>query len=79
MRRCVNQQSGNRPEWADGASTRSRFPTGGIIYGTSKIRQAYETGRGIIHVRGKARSKQSKIATASLSTSSLSGEQGPPR
>ena len=30
------------------------FPTGGIIYGTSKIRQAYETGRGIIHVRGKA-------------------------
>lgn len=29
------------------------FPTGGVIYGTSGIRDAYETGRGIIQVRGK--------------------------
>lgn len=29
------------------------FPTGGIIYGTNGIREAYETGRGIIQVRGK--------------------------
>ncbi len=30
------------------------FPTGGIILGTSGIRDAYETGRGRIVVRGKA-------------------------
>jgi DNA gyrase subunit A len=29
------------------------FPTGGIIYGTSGIREAYRTGRGIVRVRGK--------------------------
>lgn len=28
------------------------FPTGGIVYGTHGLRQAYETGRGVIHVRG---------------------------
>ncbi|NOT38436.1 MAG: DNA gyrase subunit A [Saprospiraceae bacterium] len=30
------------------------FPTGGIIYGTQGIRDAFETGRGKIVVRGKA-------------------------
>ena len=30
------------------------FPTGGIVYGTGALRKAYETGRGIIHVRAKA-------------------------
>ncbi len=30
------------------------FPTGGIIYGTQGIRDAFETGRGRIVVRGKA-------------------------
>jgi DNA gyrase subunit A len=30
------------------------FPTGGIVYGTGALRTAYETGRGIIHVRAKA-------------------------
>ena len=30
------------------------FPTSGIIYGTSGIREAYETGRGRVVVRGKA-------------------------
>jgi len=29
------------------------FPTGGIIYGTSGIQEAYHTGRGIIRVRAK--------------------------
>jgi DNA gyrase subunit A len=29
------------------------FPTGGIIYGTEGLRQAYATGRGILTVRGK--------------------------
>ena len=30
------------------------FPTGGIICGTAGIREAYETGRGLITVRGRA-------------------------
>ncbi|MEM6733138.1 MAG: DNA topoisomerase (ATP-hydrolyzing), partial [Myxococcota bacterium] len=30
------------------------FPTAGIIYGTGQLRQAYESGRGVIKVRGKA-------------------------
>ncbi len=30
------------------------FPTGGIIYGTGGLREAYETGRGRIHVRARA-------------------------
>lgn len=29
------------------------FPTGGIIYGTKGIKEAYRTGRGIIRVRGR--------------------------
>ncbi len=30
------------------------FPTGGIIYGTSGVRKAYETGRGRVIIRSKA-------------------------
>lgn len=30
------------------------FPTGGIIYGTSGVREAFETGRGRVVVRGRA-------------------------
>jgi len=30
------------------------FPTGGIIYGYSGVREAYETGRGRVVIRGKA-------------------------
>lgn len=30
------------------------FPTGGIIYGTDGVREAFETGRGRVVVRGKA-------------------------
>ncbi len=30
------------------------FPTGGIIYGTAGVREAYETGRGRIVLRGKS-------------------------
>ncbi|MBS1568956.1 MAG: DNA gyrase subunit A [Bacteroidetes bacterium] len=30
------------------------FPTGGVIYGTAGIREAYETGRGRIVLRGKS-------------------------
>ncbi|MEK6673180.1 MAG: DNA gyrase subunit A [Nitrospirota bacterium] len=31
------------------------FPTGGLIHGTAGIREAYETGRGLVKVRAKAR------------------------
>ena len=30
------------------------FPTGGIIYGTSGVQQAYATGRGLIYIRARA-------------------------
>ncbi|MFQ5441959.1 MAG: DNA gyrase subunit A [Thermodesulfobacteriota bacterium] len=30
------------------------FPTGGIIYGTKGIRDAYTTGRGVLHLRARA-------------------------
>jgi DNA gyrase subunit A len=40
------------------------FPTAGFIYGTAGVRQAYETGRGIIRIRARAmiekRKNQSK-------------------
>ncbi|MEM6558930.1 MAG: DNA gyrase subunit A [Myxococcota bacterium] len=36
------------------------FPTAGIIYGTSQLRQAYATGRGVIKIRGKARVEEWK-------------------
>ncbi|GMR04519.1 MAG: DNA gyrase subunit A [Thermodesulfobacteriota bacterium] len=30
------------------------FPTGGIVYGTKGIRDAYATGRGVLHLRARA-------------------------
>lgn len=36
------------------------FPTGGIIYGTQGIRDAYETGRGRIVIRGKVEIENSE-------------------
>jgi DNA gyrase subunit A len=36
------------------------FPTGGIVYGTAGLRSAYETGRGVIHVRGRATIEEGK-------------------
>lgn len=36
------------------------FPTAGIIYGTGQLRQAYETGRGVIKIRGRARIEEWK-------------------
>ena len=36
------------------------FPTGGIIYGTKGIREAYATGRGIIRVRARVEVEQDK-------------------
>jgi len=48
------------------------FPTGGIIYGRAGIRDAYESGRGIIKIRAKAsieedeRTGKSKIVVTEL-------------
>lgn len=36
------------------------FPTGGIIYGTSGIKEAYRTGRGIIRIRGRISVEQDR-------------------
>ena len=36
------------------------FPTGAIILGNSRIRKAYDTGRGVITVRSKARIEEEK-------------------
>ena len=36
------------------------FPTGGIIYGMSGVKQAFETGRGRVVLRGKARIESEK-------------------
>jgi DNA gyrase subunit A len=36
------------------------FPTGGIIYGTKGIRDAYKTGRGIIRIRARANVEKDK-------------------
>ncbi|RIL07614.1 MAG: DNA gyrase subunit A [Proteobacteria bacterium] len=39
------------------------FPTGALICGTSGIRQAYATGRGLLTVRGRAEFEESKRGT----------------
>jgi len=36
------------------------FPTGGIVMGYEGLREAYETGRGVIRVRGRAHVEQTK-------------------
>ncbi len=36
------------------------FPTAGIIYGAAGMRQAYETGRGVIKLRGRAAIEETK-------------------
>jgi DNA gyrase subunit A len=42
------------------------FPTGGIIYGISGVKEAYTTGRGRILLRGKAYIEESKSSKASI-------------
>lgn len=42
------------------------FPTGGTIYGTDGVRQAFETGRGRVVVRGKAEIEISKTGKESI-------------
>ena len=42
------------------------FPTGGMVMGLEGLKSAYETGRGVIRVRGKAHVEQSKSGKASI-------------
>ncbi len=42
------------------------FPTGGMVMGLEGLRSAYETGRGVIRVRGKAHVEQSKSGKPSI-------------
>ncbi len=42
------------------------FPTGGIVYGTSGFRQAYETGRGKVVIRAKETEEVSSTGKISL-------------
>ena len=42
------------------------FPTGGIIYGTQGIRDAYTTGRGLIRMRARVQVEEGKAGRMSL-------------
>lgn len=42
------------------------FPTGGMIYGTAGIKSAFETGRGIIKVRAKAKIEREHTGRESI-------------
>lgn len=42
------------------------FPTGGIIYGTSGIKDAYRTGRGIIRIRAKLRIEKDRTGQETI-------------
>jgi DNA gyrase subunit A len=44
------------------------FPTGGVIHGMNAIRQMYETGRGLIKVRGRATIEESARREAIIIT-----------
>jgi DNA gyrase subunit A len=47
------------------------FPTGGIIMGMSGIHEAYTTGKGILHVRGRAHIEQAKSGKNSIVVTEL--------
>ncbi|RJP33032.1 MAG: DNA gyrase subunit A [Actinobacteria bacterium] len=42
------------------------FPTGGMVMGLEGIREAYESGRGVIRVRGRAHIEQNKAGRSSI-------------
>ena len=55
------------------------FPTAGIIYGTQGIREAYETGRGIIRMRARVTVEEDKKTgreTIVVTETALPGQQG---
>ncbi len=47
------------------------FPTGGTIYGMEGVREAFETGRGRVVVRGKARIEESKTGKETIIISEI--------
>ena len=47
------------------------FPTGGIIYGTSGVREAFETGRGRVVLRGKAEIQTSSTGKETIIISEI--------
>ncbi len=47
------------------------FPTGGIIMGMSGIHEAYTTGKGIVHVRGRAHVEQGKSGKSAIIVTEL--------
>jgi len=47
------------------------FPTGGTIYGMEGVREAFETGRGRVVVRGKARIEESKSGKETIIISEI--------
>lgn len=47
------------------------FPTGGTIYGVSGVKQAYETGRGKVVVRGKAEIVENKKGKTQIIASEI--------
>jgi len=42
------------------------FPTGGMVMGLEGLREAYESGRGVIRVRGRAHIEQNKAGRSSI-------------
>ncbi len=42
------------------------FPTGGVVMGLEGLREAYERGRGVVRVRGKAHIEQNKAGRSSI-------------
>ena len=42
------------------------FPTGGMVMGLEGLREAYENGRGVIRVRGRAHIEQNKAGRSSI-------------
>ena len=47
------------------------FPTGGIIYGMSGVREAFETGRGRVVVRAKAEIQADKSGKETIIVSEI--------
>ncbi len=42
------------------------FPTGGIIYGTAGIKEAYRTGRGIIRIRARVQVEKDRVGQETI-------------
>ncbi|WP_054030808.1 DNA gyrase subunit A [Desulfatitalea tepidiphila] len=47
------------------------FPTGGIIYGTAGIKEAYRTGRGIIRIRARMQVEKDRAGQETIAVSEI--------